>query len=281
MIKITPSEFDIFTKYILKISGIFLAKGKEYLIETRIGPLLKNFSCNSFAELYKKASSDPKKIIEKKIIDAISTNETYFFRDSTPFELLQHKIIPDLIDKKKSQSKNSSSTTIRIWSAACSTGQEIYSIAIILEELNLNLPKYNIQLLGTDISNTVIAQASYGKYNKFEVGRGLPAPKRERFFTFSDNNTWRIKDKLRAKVSFKKMNLIIDPFASLGKFDIIFCRNVAIYFTAQDRKTLFNKLCKSMTSDGYFLIGSTESIAADAPFFKPKRYLRSVYYELE
>ncbi len=281
MIKITPAEFTVFAKYILKISGIFLQKGKEYLIETRIGPLLKEFSCSSFTQLHKKSSSELIKNIEKKIIDAISTNETYFFRDSTPFKLLQHKIIPDLIDKKNRKSKNKPSSTIRIWSAACSTGQEIYSIAIILDELNLNPPKFNIQLLGTDISNTVIAQASYGKYNKFEVDRGLPAPKREKFFTSSEDNTWRIKDKLRANVNFKKMNLIVDSFDSLGKFDIIFCRNVAIYFTSEDRKKLFNKLCKSLEPDGYFLIGSTESIAADAPFFKPKRYLKSVYYEIE
>ena len=280
MIKITPTEFTILSKYILEISGIALDTGKEYLIETRLSSMLNGLGLTSFDQLYRMAKADPGKEIEKKIIDAISTNETYFFRDAAPFELLQHKIIPDLIDKRSSrQSAISSKVNIRIWSAANSTGQEIYSIAMVIKELRLDPAKYNITILGTDISDKAIAHASYGKYNKFEISRGLPEEKRNRYFNRVEGECWRIKDELRAMVSFKKMNLM-QPFVAMGKYDIIFCRNVAIYFTQDSRKTLYKKIASVLEPDGYLIIGATESLLNDTTIFVPKRYLRSVFYQL-
>jgi chemotaxis protein methyltransferase CheR len=279
MINITPPEFDNFSKYIRKISGISLDKGKEYLIETRLNPLMEENQCKNYNELLQASIRD--KSIEKKVVDAISTNETYFFRDNSPFELLQHKIIPDLIDlKTKSSNLNiKSPVRIRHWSAANSTGQEIYSIAMTFKELYLDPVKYNIQLLGTDISDAAIAQASYGKYNKFEVARGLPEAKLKKYFN-PDGDYWRIKDEIRSMAMFRKMNLM-EPFTGMGKFDIIFCRNVAIYFTPEFRKELYRKIAGCLEPNGYLIIGSTESLVNDTDLFEPKKYLKSVFYQLK
>ena len=182
MLKITPEELSIITRYIHDISGIYLDASKKYLIETRLSQVAEELGCRSFKELYQKARSDSRKLIERKIIDAISTNETLFFRDAGPFQLLQHKILPDLLDRRIPKSKFTK-PRIRIWSAACSTGQEVYSIAIVLKELLGDTSKYNIKLLGTDISDTAIAQASRGRYNKFEIERGLARDKLQKYFT--------------------------------------------------------------------------------------------------
>ncbi len=276
MLKIAPTELKLFSQYIYDISGIFLDESKSYLFETRLSTIAEEFGCPSYQDLYTKARKDPKKVIERHIVDAISTNETLFFRDKGPFELLRHKILPEIIDKR-TPSSSSLKTSLRIWSAAASTGQELYSIAIVIRELLQNLSRYNINLLGTDISDTAISQASYGKYNKFEIDRGLPPNQLQRYFTlFGD--TWKIKDEIRAMVNFKKFNLMM-PFSSLGKFDIIFCRNVAIYFTFQDRKKLFNKIADSLADDGYLIIGSTESLTGVCPRFVPKKHLKSIFYQ--
>ncbi|MBF0376095.1 MAG: protein-glutamate O-methyltransferase CheR [Desulfamplus sp.] len=277
MIKITPAEFDILSKYIMEISGIALSKGKEYLIETRLNPLMEQLGCTSYSDLHKKAKFDPKKDIEKKIIDAISTNETYFFRDKSPFTLIQHKIIPDLIDRR-SKNRTVLKPAIRLWSAANSTGQEIYSIAMALDEIGITPQKYQIKLLGTDISDAAIAQASYGRYNKFEVARGLEPKRLNKYFT-QDGDYWKIKDEIRAMVQFQKMNLM-KPFVGLGKFDIILCRNVMIYFTEEDRRKIYANIAKVLEPDGYLIIGATESLANNSDLFVSKRYLNSIFYQL-
>jgi chemotaxis protein methyltransferase CheR len=276
MLKISPDELKLVAQYIYDVSGIYLDQSKSYLFETRLGAIAAEHGCNTYKELYQKAKTDPSKSFERKIIDAISTNETLFFRDKGPFELLQHKLLPEMIDAR-TPSSPTLKTNIKIWSAASSTGQELYSIAIIIKELLPNSSKYSIQLLGTDISDNAVAQASRGKYNKFEMERGLPGDKLQRYFTmFGDS--WTIKDEIRAMVQFKKFNLMM-PFTGLGKFDIIFCRNVAIYFTLPDRQKLFNKIADSLADDGYLVIGSTESLTGICPRFIPKRHLRSIFYQ--
>jgi len=147
----------------------------------------------------------------------------------------------------------------------------------IQDLLGSQMSNFNFKLLGTDISDNVVKQASYGKYNKFEIERGLPRPTLQKHFTlFGDS--WKVKDELRAMVNFRKLNLML-PFAGLGKFDIILCRNVAIYFTLADRKKLFNKLADSLADDGYLIIGSTESLTGICPRFVPKRHLRAIFYQ--
>ena len=276
MIKITPNEIKSISQYIYDISGIFLDQKKTYLFETRLSSVAEESGCKTFSELYHKSKADRTKQIERKVIDAISTNETLFFRDKGPFELLQHKILPEMIDDRTPKS-TALKTNVKIWSAAASTGQELYSIAIVLKELIPDLSRYNIKLLGTDISDNAISQASYGKYNKFEIERGLPRAQLQKYFTPS-GEFWKIKDDIRAMVNFRKMNLMT-PFAALGKFDIIFCRNVAIYFTLTDRKKLFNKIADSLADDGFLVIGSTESLTGVCPRFVPKRHLRSIFYQ--
>ncbi len=276
MIKITPEELQLISKYIHDISGIYLDKSKSYLFETRLSSIAEAHGCNSYKELYQKAKRDAGKKIEREIIDAISTNETLFFRDKGPFDLLQHKLLPEIIDRR-SEKSGRLRIPIKIWSAAASTGQELYSIAIIIKELIGDAPNYSVKLLGTDISNTAIAQASIGKYNKFEIERGLDRKFLQKYFTlFGD--TWKIKDEIRAMVNFRKLNLML-PFNALGKFDIIFCRNVAIYFTLEDRKKLFNKIADVLADDGFLIIGSTESLTGVCPRFVPKRHLRTIFYQ--
>lgn len=276
MLKIQPNELKVIAKYIHDISGIHLDQSKSYLFETRLSSIAEDLRCTSFQQLYNQARSDVTKKIERQIIDAISTNETLFFRDKGPFELLQHKILPEVIDARTPSSPRLK-TNVKIWSAASSTGQELYSIAIIIKDLLKDSSNYNFKLLGTDISDTAVAQASYGKYNKFEIERGLDKKYLQRHFTlFGDS--WKIKDEIRAMVNFRKINLMM-PFNALGKFDIIFCRNVAIYFTLEDRKKLFVKIADSLADDGFLIIGSTESLTGVCPRFVPKRHLRSIFYQ--
>ena len=275
MIKIAPTELKLISQYIQGLTGIYLDQSKSYLFETRLSSIAEAYGCKSYQDLHNKARQEPTKVIEREIIDAITTNETLFFRDKGPFELLQHKILPEMIDLRASQS--ALKPRIKIWSAASSTGQELYSIAIIIKELLKESSEYLFTLLGTDISDAAVAQASYGKYNRFEIERGLDKKYLQKYFTlFGD--CWKIKDEIRAMVNFKKMNLM-QPLTSLGKFDIIFCRNVAIYFTLEDRKKLFNKLADNLADDGFFIIGSTESLTGVCPRFVPKRHLRSIFYQ--
>ncbi len=278
MLKISTEELKLITKYIYEISGIYLDESKKYLLETRLNSIAEEQSCNSFQDLYKKAKADVSKGIERKLIDAISTNETLFFRDTGPFQLLQHKIFPELIDARSAKS-SALKTPLKIWSAASSTGQELYSVAIVLQELLGDINKYSIKLLGTDISDAAVAQASSGKYNKFEIERGLARDKLTKYFTPA-GQTWKIHDQIRAMANFRKFNLM-QPFIGLGKFDVVLCRNVAIYFTLEDRKKLFNKIADILEPDGFLIIGSTESLTGICPRFIPKRHLRSIFYQLQ
>jgi chemotaxis protein methyltransferase CheR len=276
MLKIQAGELKVIAQYIHSVSGIYLDHSKSYLFETRLSSIAEKLGCTSYQELYNKARSDGSKTIERQIVDAISTNETLFFRDKAPFELLQHKMLPEIIDARTPAAPNLK-TPVKIWSAAASTGQELYSIAIIIKELVRDLSRYQFTLLGTDISDAALAQASYGKYNRFEIERGLDQRSLQRYFTlFGDS--WKIKDEIRSMVSFRKYNLM-QPFMGLGKFDIIFCRNVAIYFTLEDRKVLFNKIADSLADDGFLVIGSTESLTGVCPRFVPKRHLRTIFYQ--
>ena len=277
-LKISPGEFKNFTRYILDISGIALDTGKEYLLETRLYPLVTRLKCNSYDELLNMAKYDRKKELENEIIDAISTNETYFFRDKLPFQLLQHKIIPDLIDKRTPKS-HGLKPNIRLWSAASSTGQEIYSIAMILKEMGITPENYNVKLFGTDISDAAVSQASYGLYNKFEVARGLDPVRLSKYFD-KQSNGYKIKDEIRMMAQFKKLNLMM-PFSNLGKFDIILCRNVMIYFSSEHRKKIYQNLAQMLEPDGYLIIGSTESLINDTDLFTASKYLNSIFYQLK
>jgi len=277
-IKITANELIAFSSYLREISGISLGKNKAYLIEGRLADLLPEYRCSSFNELLNivKYGNDPSLV--KKIIDRITTHETCFFRDRTPFQLLQHKILPDLIDRRTT-TNNNGPIPIRIWSAACSSGQEIYSIAIVLRELLADLDCYRIKLLGTDISDAAIAKASYGKFNRFEIERGLSRQILNKYF-ICENNQWKIRDDVRAMVQFAKRNLM-QPLNDLGFFDIIFCRNVAVYFNKEDRCDFFARIARVLSSDGYLIIGSSESLIDIQSRFEPQEHIKTVFYQIK
>ena len=276
MTTITAEEFNVLSKYIYSICGVALDSTKTYLVETRLKSMLQQYGCTSYLDLHAKAKADRGGNMEKEIVNAITTNETLFFRDASPFEVFKHKILPDLIDAR-SKSASGRNIPIRIWSAACSTGQEVYSIAIALREALGNLSNFQISILGTDISDDAVTKASYGKYNKFEIERGLPQHTLNKYFSLMGDG-WKIKDEIRAMAVFKKFNLM-KPFAGLGKFDIVFCRNVAIYFTPADKKMVFEKIASVLEPDGSLVIGSTESLTGVTGMFEPKRYMRSIFYQ--
>jgi chemotaxis protein methyltransferase CheR len=271
---ITSDEMPVWSRYIQEITGIQLDDSKRYLVETRLGSLLGETGASNYSELFYKVRADASNKLRARIIEAITTNETSFFRDQAPFEMLRHKIIPDLIDRR---SRSGLKVPIRVWSAACSTGQEAYSTAIVFKELLGDLSRYDIRILGTDISNKVVAHASYGEYSRLELERGLPQETLARHFAISGER-WRVRDEIRALVSFRTMNLL-EPYSFPNQFDIVFCRNVAIYFNEADKIKLYRNLSKFLAKDGCLIIGSTESITGLCPELEPKRHLRSVFYQ--
>ncbi|MBA3016246.1 MAG: methyltransferase domain-containing protein [Proteobacteria bacterium] len=278
MKSISAEETQFISKLVFDVSGLHLDKDKGYLLETRLSPLLSLHGYPSFMQLYAQAKADKSGKLVHEIVEAMTTNETFFFRDTTPFDLMRNKIIPDLIDRRKKVFQ-SGKIPIRVWSAACSTGQEVYSIAMTLIEMFGDLSRYDIYILGTDIANKVIAQASYGKYNQFEMDRGLPLHYRKRFFS-QVGTDWRIRDEVRSLAQFKLMNLM-KPFADLGgKFDLIFCRNVAIYFNQSDKVRLFQKIARVLQPDGALVIGGSETLTGIAPDFESRSYLKGIFHQL-
>lgn len=278
MIPVTSQELQLWGTFIKSVCGNNI-EDKAYLIESRLSPIAKEFNCDSWQGLYYKVKNDISGTLKRKIINAITTNETSFFRDNSPFEMLKYKILPDLIDKRKKTTPSGIDIPIRIWSAACSTGQELYSIAIAIRETVGNLKGYDVRLLGTDISDDVVTKASRGVYGKIEIERGLAPDMLNRYFEKKDTE-WKIKDEIRAMATFKHLNLL-ESVTFPNRFDIVFCRNVAIYFLTDDRKRLYTNIGKELASDGYLIIGATESLANLCPQFQSFRYLRSVYYQLE
>lgn len=276
MLRLQPNELPLVLQYVYSLCSITLDTTKTYLIEGRLGPIAEAAGCHSFSDLIQRAKADASGVLRRKIVDEITTQETFFFRDTSPFDLLRFKLIPDLIDLR---SRSSSRQPIRIWSAACSTGQEICSIAIVLSEVLGDLSRYDIRMLGTDISDHAVAKASAGIFGQLEVSRGLSDASRARHFV-PDPGGWKIRDELRAMMTFKKWNLTQD-LSPLGKFDIIFCRNVAIYFSEPDRASLFNRIEQRLEPQGSLIVGSMESLSGLCPQYESKRHQRAVYYQVK
>jgi chemotaxis protein methyltransferase CheR len=276
---ISHDELAMWIAYIRTVCGIALDNTKAYLIESRLKPLGQETGCSTWSELYRKVRADVSMSLQRKVIDGITTRETSFFRDTSPFELLQNKILPDLIDARRKNNREKTGMQMKIWSAACSTGQEVYSVAIVIKELLGSLNGYDIRILGTDISGQAIAQASSGKYSRLDMERGMPNNKADRYFMGKDD-MMQIRDEIRAMTTFKNLNLL-EPFTFPQKYDIILCRNVAIYFSEADRKKLFDRITSVLSPDGYLIIGSTESLLGLCPQLESHRYLRSIYYKFK
>jgi chemotaxis protein methyltransferase CheR len=270
---LTTQDIDAVCGLVNDLCGVYLDESKGYLIEARLSELVKHSGCESYAEFARKARTDADSTVRSKIVDAITTNETLFFRDTSPFDALLNKVIPETIDSKAGTPYPK---RIRIWSAACSTGQESYSIAMLLSEMLPDVHDWDINILGTDISDEVVARASRGWYAAHEIERGLAPARLQRFFQ-AENNGWRVKDSLRALCSFERRNLL-DPNSARGKFDVIFCRNVAIYFTPGARKDLFLRLTTALTIEGWLFVGSQESLRDVGPQFVPEQHCRAICY---
>lgn len=270
---LTAQEIAEVSSLVMELCGILLDESKGYLIESRLQPLVAEFQCKSYQELVSRARGQRDRALLTRIIDAITTNETLFFRDSSPFEALQHKALPEMIDAK---AKSAHPRRLRIWSAASSTGQEPYSIAMVLNELIPNIGSWDVNILATDISDAALKQASSGVYTEFEIGRGLRPELLSRYFTRT-GNSYKVKDELRSLVSFGRQNLM-EPYANQGPFDIIFCRNVVIYFTAAARQDIFTRMARALAPEGYLFVGSAESLSDLGPRFFPHHHCKSVFY---
>ncbi len=269
---LTPSDIDAITSLVYDLCGIALDHTKSYLIESRLSQLLPRENCKNYVELARKAKQITQSALQTEIINSITTNETLFFRDRTPFEALQHKILPEIIDNR---SHGAFPRRLRIWSAACSTGQEPYSIAMTLSEMIPDAHQWDITILGTDISDAAIKYASRGVYTSYETDRGLTPQYLSRYF-IGEGKNWRIKDQIRSMVRFQRFNLL-QPFVGMGPFDVIFCRNVAIYFTPEVRTALFRRIAAVLQPDGVFFVGSGET---PGDLFNMQYHCRSVLYRL-
>lgn len=266
--KVDAASFRELSEFVRYKTGIILEEAKSYLIETRLGPLLDELGLDSYMDLCRKAQADTR--VLNRVIDEISTNETSFFRDRSPFELLKFRLLPDLMDRK------GPTEPINIWSAASSTGQEVYSIAIACREILGPVATRRVRIVGTDISDSAVKRASMGSYSALEIDRGLPAVEKSRYFT-PDGNRFKVSDELRAMASFKQMNLL-DPFGTIGSFDIVYCRNVAIYFDAASRKQLFERIAHHLKPKGALVIGSSETMIGVTDIFERMEHMRCAYY---
>lgn len=268
--QVTNEEFQGLAGFIRDTTGIVLVPGKMYLIETRIGPLLKQYNCSSYTELIHQARNGGLNTVGAAIIDAITTHETSFFRDRKPFDLIKTKLVPDFLAKDAGQQ-------VFIWSAACSTGQEAYSVGIGLKESLSDFSKYRIQILGTDISRAAVDRASLGEFSSFEVSRGLYSHQLKQHFLEREGR-YQIHPDIRSITRFKVANLM--EVNTFGPFDIIMCRNVAIYFNLLERKRLFSRLEKMLKPGGVLILGSTETLSGVSETFRRREYQGVAFYRL-
>lgn len=270
---LTASQIQAVCKLTEKITGIQWDQSKDYLIETRLVNRLKDFGCKTLEELLRKVEGGDA-TVRNAFIDSVTTRETLFFRDELPYVALEHKALPEIIDAKAGSHYP---RRLRVWSAAASSGQEAYSLAMTLLEMLPDFEKWDVQILATDISDAALSTASRGFYTDFEIGRGMRQDLLRRYFKPAAGG-WQVKDEVRSLVTFQKQNLL-QPFANVGPFDIIFCRYVAIYFDPPTRRELFERLSKVLTHDGAIFVGSSENLADFGPKWAPQFHCRAVFYQ--
>lgn len=264
-------DVDAVFDLVMDLCGIYLDQSKTYLVDSHLSDLVDSCGATSYSDFANKVHTNRKLKID--VIDAITINETLFYRDKSPFEALQYKALPELIDSK---ANSIFPKRLRLWSAACSTGQEPYTLAMVLRDLIPDADSWDIRITATDISDAAIQTASRGWYSEYEIQRGLTSNSLRKYF-LPEEGGWRVRDELRAMVHFQRLNLLED-FSRLGQFDIIFCRNVAIYFTKDAQVDLYERLAKALVPDGYLFVGSSESLSFLGPEFRPHNHCRSVFY---
>lgn len=272
--QLDSAEIGAVSGLVLDLCGVVLDETKGYLVESRLGKIAEKAGCKSYGDLIQRIRYGNDLVLRSQVVDAITTHETLFFRDGSPFQALQHKALPELIDAK---SHTPYPTRLRIWSAACSTGQEPYSLAIVLRELIPDIDRWDVQILATDISDEAVKKASTGHFSELEMTRGMKPEMLSRYFN-RDGDGWRVKDQVRSLVQFQRMNLL-EPFTHIGPFDVIMCRNVAIYFSPEKRADLFRRLTNVLQPFGYLFAGSSESLQDLGPEFAPQHHCSSVFYQ--
>lgn len=268
---ITEPSVTRLCELVEELCGVALDQSKLYMIRGRLRPLLEEFGFSDYEALAKDAERSSRLALRDRLVDALTTNETLFFRDRSPFEAMRTEIIPQA---KKAAS--SGRPRLRIWSAACSTGQEPYSIAMTLCENIPELAKWDISILATDVSPGALARAKQGQYATHEMDRGVTDVLRQKYFS-KHGDMWEIKPEIRRMIRFDVHNLHKLP-PTTGPFDIIFCRNVAIYFKKDARATVFDRLASKLTADGYLFVGCSESLHDLGPRFKPTRLGQATCY---
>lgn len=273
--------YEKFCHFLHSKSGILLGGAKQYLVRSRLVPLLYRFAsshpgsgdpaCNSLDSLIEKILSQRDPLLTQASLEAMTTNETLWFRDTYPFEILRSKILPELAAKQN---------RIRVWSAASSTGQEAYSIAITIAEfLTLNRGSFDrgVEIVGTDLSAKVIKTASEGTYDTLSLNRGLSDDYKRRYFTLNPDHSMTISPEIKKWVSFRQFNLT-STFASLGQFDIVFCRNVLIYFDAERKTVILQDISACLQPEGCLILGASESLGAASSKFKMITQPSGLYY---
>ena len=265
----TPEDFEFLSGAIKKQSGLVLTKEKAYLLDSRLMPVARAHDLKDLEELVKSLRANPGGTLMEKVTEAMTTNESFFFRDIKPFDMFREYVLPQLIEKR------AATKTIRIWCAAASNGQEPYSLAIILKEEAAKLSGWISKILGTDISRNVLEKARKGYYTQFEVQRGLPIQQLVAHFQ-KQGDMWSIEPSLKAMVQYKEFNLLDDP-ESLGTFDVVFCRNVLIYFDAETKTRILDGISRLMPVDGMLFLGGAETVLGITDKFKPIAGQRGVY----
>ncbi len=274
--RIKHEEYEDFRRFLEDACGILLGENKHYLVQSRLGRLVSTGGVGSLGDLVGRLRREPAGgPLREQVIEAMTTNETFWFRDNHPFAILSNQILPDLAQRKQ--------RTPTIWSAACSTGQEPYSISITVQDYLAKNPGAfsDVRITATDISPAVLAEARTGYYDAMAVARGLPAEVRSRYFqrdTAHWEERWRLREDVRNRVRFTQGNLLAS-YSSLGRFDVIFCRNVLIYFSTESKVDILKRMCASLNPGGYLLLGASEAITQYSNEFDMVRCNPGVVYQ--
>lgn len=264
----TPIDFDYLAQMLKRRSGLVVTRDKVYLLETRLMPVARTLGIETLEAMVAKLRAGDE-VLARTVTEAMTTNESFFFRDKTPFDQFEKVMLPALLKARAANRK------LRIWCAAASTGQEPYSIAMLLKEKATQVKDWNIEILGTDLSTDVLARAKAGLYSQFEVQRGLPIQFLMKYFA-KEGDQWRVREDVRAMVHYRPLNLL-DPFTGLGTFDIVFCRNVLIYFDEATKKNVLDRLAQLLTNDGYLSLGAAETVLGITDAFAPIIGTRGLY----
>lgn len=269
---IAVNEYNLFRRYLENACGIVLGENKHYLVTSRLKRVTEEFSFPTLSEMMKTLVNGNDRHLREKVIDAMTTNETMWFRDVYPFEILKKELLPELAKNKN---------PVKIWSAASSTGQEAYSISMTTSEFQQSNPGKlisNVEIVGTDISQTVVNKAKQGRYDELSVVRGLSPQRRDKFFSKKDDQ-WAINPDIMQRTRFTELNLL-NNYSLLGKFDIIFCRNVLIYFSSEMKKDILERMAQILKPGGTLILGGSESPTGYTKAFAMVRYPDGVVYRL-